>query len=91
MQENQKELTVSDIDRENELYYNNYFQLFRTEGWKSFIEEMEGNYAAINDLPACKTERDMYFRQGQLNVLREIIHIEEMIYNAHKEWAEEDD
>ena len=82
---------MSDIDRENELYYNNYFQLFRNEGWKKFIEEMKSNYAAIDDLSACKTERDMYFRQGQLNVLREIIHTETIIYNAHKEWAEADD
>lgn len=79
-----------DIDRENELYYNHYFDLFRTEGWKQLVQELTTNAGAINNVAAIKDDCDMYFRKGQLNVLTELIHFESLIYNAHKEWAEGD-
>ena len=78
------------LDKELETYYNNYFDLFNTEGYKQLISELQGNLLAINNIDACKDEADMYFRKGQLNVLASLINFETAIDNAYKEITEDD-
>ena len=78
------------LDKELERYYNNYFDLFSTEGYKQLISELQGNLLAINNIDACKDEADMYFRKGQLNVLASLINFETAIDNAYKEITEDD-
>ena len=76
---------MASIDRELEQYYNNYFDLFNTNGYKQLINELTNNAVAINNVDAIKDSNDMYFRKGQLNVLASLINFETTIDNAFKE------
>lgn len=73
------------MDKELELYYNNYFDLFRNQGWKQLIDELKNNASVINSVEALKDESDMYFRKGQLQILASLINLEDVINNAHEE------
>ena len=79
---------------ELETYYNTYFDLFRTDGWKQLIEELSNNAAVINSVEATKDNDDLYLRKGQLNVLAHVINLETIINNAFEDLnkePEEDD
>lgn len=78
------------MDKELETYYNNYFDLFNTEGYKQLIQELQNNVLAINNVDAIKDEADMYFRKGQINVLASLINFETTIDNTYKEITEDD-
>jgi hypothetical protein len=81
------------VDKQLEQYFNNYFDLFGTDGWKQLIEELNNNALGVNNLQATKDSEDMYFRKGQLNVLASIINLQNTIEASHKEASEapEDD
>ena len=65
------------MNREIEEYYSNYFELFRTEGWKQLIEELQSNAVSINSVEATKDSDDLYFRKGQIAVLAYILNLED--------------
>jgi hypothetical protein len=47
---------MASLDQETEQYYNKYFDLFRTAGWKQLIEELTQNAVVINSVEATKDE-----------------------------------
>lgn len=81
------------MDKQLEQYFNNYFDLFGTDGWKQLMEELNNNAVGVNNLQATKDSEDMYFRKGQLNVLASILNLQNTIEASHKEASEapEDD
>ena len=80
---------MPELTRELELYYENYLDMFRSEGWKQLIKELKENAVSVNSVEATKDGNDMYFRKGQLNVLAHMINLETIILNAYEE--KEDD
>lgn len=80
---------MASMDKELEHYYNTYFDLFRSEGWKQLIGELTQNAVAINSVEATKDVNDMYFRKGQLNVLTHLVNFESIINNAFEELTQE--
>ena len=81
---------MASIDQETEQYYNTYFDLFRTDGWKQLIEELQQNAFVINSVEATKDENDLYVRKGQLNVLAYLINFETATNNNYEELTSED-
>lgn len=77
------------MDRELEKYYNNYFDLFGTDGWKQLVKELMENAQAINSVEATKDSNDLYLRKGQLNALAFIINLEDSVNNSYKELTED--
>ena len=80
---------MASMTPELETYYNTYFDLFRTDGWKQLIEDLKQNATAINSVEATKDVDDLYLRKGQLNVLAHIINLESVIENAFEEINEQ--
>ena len=80
---------MASMTSELELYYNNYFDLFRNEGWKQLIEDLKQNASVINSVEATKDVDDLYLRKGQLNVLSHIINLETVIENAFEDLTKE--
>jgi RNA binding exosome subunit len=78
------------MDKELEKYYNNFFEMFRTEGWKQLLGEVENNVEQTNNLEITKDEQDLYFRKGQLAVFRSLINLEQLM-TAAQEQAESED
>ncbi len=79
------------MNREDEKYYNNYFDLFRSDGWKQLTQELTSNAATINNVAAVKNADDLFFRQGQLEVLLYLLQFEDSINNSYEDLAGTDD
>jgi len=73
------------MTKELEAYYNTYFDLFRTDGWKQLTNELKDNIVVLNSVESVKDENDLYFRKGQLAVLANLINLETTITNAFEE------
>jgi hypothetical protein len=81
------------VDKETQEYYDNYFSLFTTDGWKQLTQEFDNNAVPINSVEAVKDSNDMYFRKGQLNVLAHLLNLENIVTTNYEEAnkSEEDD
>tara|TARA_R110001606_G_C14854624_1_gene587637 strand:+ start:193 stop:438 length:246 start_codon:yes stop_codon:yes gene_type:complete len=73
------------VDQETQAYYDNYFSLFITDGWKQLTSEFTNNANNINSIEATKDANDMYFRKGQLNVLAHLINMETIVSTNYEE------
>ena len=65
-------------------YYDNYFDLFMHPGWKQFVEDSQESLDSqrIEDL---KTEKDLFYVQGQRSVLLNTVRFADGIKNAFEE------
>lgn len=81
---------MASLDQETEKYYNKYFDLFNTDGWKQLIEELQQNALVINSVEATKDENDLYVRKGQLNVLAYILNFETTTNTNYQELVSDD-
>jgi hypothetical protein len=83
------------VDQETQQYYDNYFSLFLTDGWKQLMQDFNNNALSINSIEAAKDADDMFFRKGQLNVLAHLLNMETIVRTnydeATKPSEEEDD
>lgn len=82
------------MDQENQAYYDKYFSLFMTDGWKQLMEDFGSNVANINSVEATKDSEDLQFRKGQLNILAHLLNMESIINTNYEEATkptEEDD
>lgn len=73
------------MDRQLEDYYNNFYEMFRTEGWKQLMEEVGNNAEIANDIETTKDQQDLYFRKGQLAVFRSLTTLEEVIQASEEQ------
>ena len=78
------------MDKDTQQYFDRYFDLFASEGWKQFIEDMEGNRDLMSDLMTVKDANDLFYRKGQVDVLNRIVNFQDSIENAHKVVANEE-
>jgi len=81
---------MASIDKETEEYYNKYFDLFTTDGWKQLIEDLKQNALAINSVESTKDANDLYLRKGQLNVLAYLLNLESTVNTNFEELQKED-
>ncbi len=82
------------MDQETQTYYDNYFSLFLTDGWKQLMEDFNNNAMQINSVEATKDANDMHFRKGQLSVLAHLLNMETIVNTNYEEASktpEEDD
>jgi len=78
------------MNKELETYFDNYFAMFRSEGWKQLISDLRGNVEQINSVELTEDANNLHFRKGQLAILGTLFNLETQIDNA-KEQAESDD
>ena len=76
-------------EQELEKFYRAYEEMFRTEGWKNLMEDLTQNALQINSIEACKDDKDLYFRKGQLSMVANLLNLKDQIETA-KEQIEED-
>lgn len=51
-------------------YYNNRFEMMGTAGWRELLEDVAVFEAGINQLDGIEKLEDLYFRKGQLDMIR---------------------
>ncbi len=78
------------MNQELETYFNNYFAMFRSEGWKQLISDLRSNVEQINSVELTEDANNLHFRKGQLAILGTLFNLETQIDSA-KEQAESDD
>jgi len=69
------------LSPEDEKYYENYLDLFLTAGWKQFVKEAQDLIDSYR-IEEIKNEQDLFFVQGQINTLTNVINFETGIRNA---------
>tara|TARA_B100000085_G_scaffold87383_1_gene78851 strand:+ start:783 stop:1031 length:249 start_codon:yes stop_codon:yes gene_type:complete len=82
------------VDQETQQYYDAYFSLFLTDGWKQLMQDFNNNAMQINSVEATKDSDDLHFRKGQLNVLAHLLNMETIVttnYEEANKASEEDD
>lgn len=57
------------MDKELVKYYEDTFSTMATPGWTAFIEDITKLKANINNIYVVKTEQELKFRQGQLDII----------------------
>lgn len=67
---------------EEEKYYETYFDLFLSQGWKQFVQEIEDiiDGYRIEDI---KDEKHLNSVKGQLQMLQRVAKFERSIRNAY--------
>jgi hypothetical protein len=78
------------VDKDTQDYFDNYFDLFASQGWKQFIADMEDNRTLISDLLTVKDADDLFYRKGQLDTLNRIVNFQLAIENAFEEVTNEE-
>ena len=78
-------------DRELEKYYRSFEEMFRSDGWKNLLEDIKGSADNVNSVEACKDDKDLYFRKGQLVVMANMLNLEAQIETAKQEQDEEEE
>ncbi len=73
------------MDKETETYFRHLTDLFRTEGWKIITEELAADISALTHVESIKDEQELYFRKGQLFVMKNMLNLESAIEAARTE------
>lgn len=73
------------MDKDTEQYFERYFDLFATDGWKQFIEDMKENKESLSDILSIKDANEFFHRKGQINVLSLILNFQDAIEQSFKE------
>lgn len=70
------------MTKEEQAYYENYFSMFLTEGWKQLVAEVNETLATyrIEDI---KDQQHLNTIQGELKMLQRISNYEQGIRNAY--------
>ena len=72
---------------ELEAYFNNYNELFNSDGFKQLISELSSNATQLADIQSVKDEEELFYRKGQVAALATVINLEATI-TAAREQAE---
>ena len=75
------------MTKEEELYYESYFDLFIHSGWKQFISDIQDSIA-IYRIEDIKDEAHLKTVQGNLQTLQRIASFEDSIRNTYDQILE---
>lgn len=77
------------MDKDTEAYFNKYWELFASEGWQQFMQDMEDNRSLMSDIMTIKGADDFHFRKGQLEILNRIVNFQAAMEAAYKDLTDE--
>jgi hypothetical protein len=75
---------------ELETYYNNYFDLFNSEGFKQLLAEISNNATQLADIQSVKDAEELFFRKGQVAAFATIINLQSTIEAAREQVVAEE-
>lgn len=71
-------------------YYEETFNMMATDGWKYLIEDLERLVTELSNIRTATDTQQLYFRQGQLDILDLLIKRKETCEQVYDELTEED-
>lgn len=75
------------MSTELEVYFNNYNELFNSEGFKQLLGELNNNVTQLVDIQTVKDTEQLFYRKGQVAAFATIINLQATI-EAAREQAE---
>lgn len=60
-------------------------EMFRSEGWEYFLNDIKGGVPNVNSVEAAKDVNDLFFRKGQLAVMANILNLEAQLDSVIEE------
>lgn len=76
------------LDKELEVWYENQFDMLASAGWKELVEQLKELKSNYSDIEALNSEKDLWFRRGQLDILNWLLMWEESVNEQYKELTE---
>lgn len=70
------------MTKEDEVYYENYFELFASAGWKQLIKETHDEIKLFT-IDNIQDEQTLRLIQGQLRILRNLANLEDTVRNNY--------
>lgn len=64
------------MDKETEDYFGHLTDMFRSEGWKILMDELTSEVDNLTHVESIKDEQELYFRKGQLLVMKNMLNLE---------------
>jgi hypothetical protein len=71
------------MTKEEELYYNNYFELFGSSGWSQLLEDLKDREEAY-DISHITDVQTLYQVRGELAILRMLLNFEQYIEQGYE-------
>jgi hypothetical protein len=63
--------------------------MFRSEGWKQLLEDLNSNAVLINSVELTKDVEDLNFRKGQLSIIANLLNLEAQLDTAEQQQLED--
>jgi len=76
-------------EQELEKFYRSSEEMFRTEGWKTLMSDLTEDAERINSIEACKDEKDLSFRKGQLSTIASLLNLQVHLETAQQQGEED--
>ena len=74
------------MEPELQQYYENYFDLFSSEGWKQLKEEVIGNISNLEKSTLRQGSKDVFLvNQGYVNALEGVIKYDSLVKSAYED------
>lgn len=73
------------MDKVLQKYYEDRFSMMTTEGWKDLVADAQVMLDTYNTLEAVSTEKDLWFKKGQLDILRWLVELKGVSERAWEE------
>tara|TARA_R110000823_G_scaffold267764_1_gene387758 strand:- start:2120 stop:2362 length:243 start_codon:yes stop_codon:yes gene_type:complete len=77
------------MDKELQDYYEKLLELFSTDGWKQYIEDISDNIEYLMDITTIPDEKQFWFRRGQIEAAQRILAYESSIKNSYEDFERE--
>ena len=76
---------------ELETYFNNYNELFNSEGFKQLVQELSANATQLADIQTVKDVEDLFFRKGQVAAFATVVNLQGTIEAARDQAEAEEE
>lgn len=72
---------MTDIETIN--YYEKYLDLFLTEGWSQFIDQMEEELAQHKETIFHRPKEEFEYYKGQVHVIQRLLSFEQLVRDGY--------
>lgn len=70
-------------------FYERRFDLFALKGWTDLIDDLDTLKQQLQDLSQIRTEQDLWYRKGQLEMVNYLIQLKTLTEQAYEELINE--
>ena len=77
------------MDEKLQRYYEDRFSMFASQGWFDLVEDAQNIRQSIDKVSSIKTTEDLYFKQGQLDILDWLLTLKAMSEKVYEDLQHE--